>query len=131
MSDTKITDQISVVDDEEAIEWATWENMCEPREPEKIQLRNGKWVKFRPWIPQDRMAEIQRLCRGTGRGGRKNPDTRKFTLLVLKEIMLQPKVRTDQDKRAVMKADSAVIMHIINQVVDTEMFEQIQEDLGE
>lgn len=119
----------AVADDDGVREYATWADMCQPPEPEEVRLRNGKWIKFIPWVSAERMAEIQRVCRGSSRG--RNWDTSKFTLMILQEVMIEPRIRTDADRRAAMKADSSVVMGIINRVVDTETFERLQEDLGE
>lgn len=129
IDETAIREDGAVAADDEQKQYATWEDMCQPPEPVEVQLRNGTWIKFLPWLSQDRLSEIQRAC-GMGRKNR-DYDSKKFVQLVLKEVMIEPRVRTDADRRAILKADASIVSGIINRVVDTETFERLQEDLGE
>lgn len=127
--DVKDVIQEDGVDEKEPRRYATLEDFCQPPPIEERRLRNGAWIKYRPWIPADRMAEIQLICRGTRRG--QKWDTSKFFQYVLQEVLIDPKVRTDKDRKVVMKGDSAVILGIINETVGSETFAELQEELGE
>lgn len=107
--------------------YATWADLCEPPPVKEVQLRGGKWIKYRPWIPSDKMAEIQR--KATKPNGK--IDGAQFTTLILKEVMLVPRIETEADMRAAMKADSSMALALVNQTVDTETFNRLKEELGE
>jgi hypothetical protein len=111
----------------ETREYATWADMCQPPPVKEVQLKNGKWVKYLPWITMDEMAEIQRKASK----GRRRMDQALFMLLILQKIMIEPKVKTEQDRRAALKADSSIVLGVVNSVVDTETMDQLREELGE
>lgn len=111
----------------ETHEYATWADLCEPPPIKEVKLKNGKWIKYHPWMPMEKMAEIQRKASK----GRRRVDQAMFMLLVLQEVMIEPKVKTEQDRRAALKADSSVILGVINTVVDTDTMDRIKDELGE
>lgn len=109
--------------------FATLEELCAAPPPEDVLIpRLGKYVKVRFWIPADRMAEIQRESLTVG--GKKS-DPRKLMALILKETMIEPRIKTEHELRAIMKADSSFVLGIVNRVVDTSTFEELKADLGE
>jgi hypothetical protein len=114
-------------------EYATWADLCEPPPIRERQLRNGKWIKYRPWIPADEFAEIQRKARAQGRGQRRMDEAR-FMTLILEQVLLEPQIRNQKDFRAAQKADANVVLGVVNEVIDTSMFQLVDEteaDLGE
>lgn len=111
----------------ETREYATWGDLCQPPPVKEVKLKSGKWIKYLPWITMDEMAEIQRKASK----GRRRMDQAVFMLLILRKVMIEPKVQTEQDRRAALKADSSIVLGVINSVVDTETMDQLREELGE
>jgi hypothetical protein len=112
----------------EVHEFASWADLCQPPQPKEVKLSNGKYIKYLPWITTDRMAEIQRQCSRPGKAGM---DFQKFITLLLETVMIQPPVHNEADRRALLKAGSNVTTAIMNDVVDTDTFNKLKEDLGE
>ena len=120
-----VVDAVDGVVAEEKEVFATWDQLSNPGPPKIVEVhvggRNLK-IKYRSFIPADKMAGIQ--ARGRG-------DSKKVIADVLREVMIEPAVRTAADARRAMKANSRVIMGIVGEVMDTEAFKQLKVDLGE
>jgi len=112
-------------------EYATWSDLCEPPAVKEVQMRDGKWVMYRPWLPLDVFTVIQQKASVGRRGGRM--DNTKFMTLVLQNVLIKPKIVTPGDMKAARKADANLVMGIVNDVIDTSMFqlEEGEEELGE
>lgn len=114
-------------------EYATWADLCEPPAVREVQLKTGLWVRYRPFIPLDKMAEIQRKASFGRTRGRRGGDSDpvEFMLLCLQEVMLAPKITNRRDLKSARKASSSVMMGVISDVIDTSTFDELQEELGE
>lgn len=111
--------------------FATWADLCEPPKPKTIDY-NGKDIKYLPWIPADEMAEIQRKATARGkRGGGVRMDIRAYQMMVLKKVLIEPRIKTEDDERMAAKMDSRISLGILNDVLDQSTFDEMVEALGE
>lgn len=114
-------------------DFATFADLCESGKfVDKYYPQIGKTIRFRNFIPLDRLLQLQaRYNMLTGRAGQR--DSRGFLVAVLKEVLVIPRVETADDERLLLKANSAVLLDILGEVLGTqeESFRAVVEDLGE
>ena len=129
MSDTPIVEDGK----EEEIPFATLADLCEPLKPKVAIMPTAvgdRKVKYWPGLSPDKLESIKARHRPRGK---KRVDEVAFTLDILRAVMINPKIKTATELRALRKSAScgAFLINIVNEVVDTEFFEEIKEGLGE
>ena len=120
---------VDALDDGKEIVYATWEELCEPGGRQKrYRLRNGHYVLYTTFISLEKVAEIRLKAMV---GGRFN--NARFLALMLKEVLLDPRVESDDMLRNALKADGMALLDIINDVqnLNRAMREAEEEELGE
>jgi hypothetical protein len=120
-----MTDEVKAPVVSEEVPYASWDDLADPGPPIEVDvLVGGKKVrvKYRSFVAADRLADIQ--ARGRGKSKQVITD-------ILKEVMIEPPIQTTADARKAMKANGRVIMGIVGEVMDTQAFRELKEDLGE
>lgn len=84
----------------------------------------GKKIKFTT-LPWDKLIAF----RAAAGAGTPNYDQNKFTGLVFREIMVEPRV-TDADMRVIGKVDASIVGRIIDECIKPESL-KVQETTGE
>lgn len=113
-------------------QFASLGDLCEIGAPvTKVYPQIGKLIQFKPALPMDRYLFLQE--RYNLAGGKGKRDTRGFMVAVLKDVLVQPKIVTPDDERAILKANSGVIFDVLADVLGSndESFQAIKEDMGE
>ncbi len=113
-------------------QFASLADLCEIGAPvTKVYPQIGKALKFKPTLPMDRYLFLQE--RYNLAGGKGKRDTRGFMVAVLKDVLVEPRIVTPDDERAILKANSAVIFDVLADVLgrNDESFQAIKEDMGE
>lgn len=130
---TEVIDQAGNVVDDDSVPFATLEDLCEPLKPRTIIVETGngpRRVTYMPHLSADKLTALQTKHRGRGR--RAQMDTAGFMMDVVKECMISPRIKTMKELRAFRKGVSgSFVVNLLNQVVDTDSFEEMQDDLGE
>ena len=113
----------------EAGEYATWEDLCEPggRQRDYI-LRNGKRVRYTTFVPLEKVAQIRLKAMVGGRF-----DNARFVSLLLKEVMVRPRIDSDEQLRMALKADGMALLDVVSEVqnLNRALREAQEESLGE
>ena len=113
-------------------EFATWENLCESKDRvvDKYLPALGRWVRYRDFLPLDKVTRLQQQFGMTG--GRKR-DSVGFMVALLKEVMVEPKIRTKADEMAARKADARALLVIVGDVLgeEEESYKILRGDVGE
>lgn len=114
-------------------QFASLADLCEIGAPvTKVYPQLGNLaIQFKPTLPMDRYLFLQE--RHNLAGGKGKRDTRGFMVAVLKDVLVQPRITTPDEERAILKANSAVIFDILADVLgrNDESFQAIKEDMGE
>ena len=109
---------------------ATWDDLARsPNVVDKYFASIDKTIRFREFIRMERLLQLQTRFGMTG--GRSRRNSKGFFIAILKEVLVEPAVKTKQDERLVMKSNSKVLMDIVGDVLgaDDESFRALQEDL--
>lgn len=120
---------LEALGDESDVQYASWEDLCEPGGRQKLyKLRNGKYVRYTTFIPLEKVAEIRLKAM---KGGRFNNAL--FVGLLLKEVMIKPRIDSDEQLRVAMKADGMAMLDIVNEVqnLNRNLRQSEEEELGE
>ena len=124
-----VAEIVDSLDDGKQIVYATWEELCEPGGRQKTyKLRNGHYVLYTPFISLEKVAEIRLKAMV---GGRFN--NARFLGLMLKEVLLNPRIENDDQLRIALKADGMALLDIINDVqnLNRSLRQAEEEELGE
>jgi hypothetical protein len=112
--------------------FATFEDLCEgARYVDKFYPQIGGKVSFRTYIPLDKLLQMQ--ARHGMLGGRGRRDSKGFLVAVLKEVLINPRVDTQDKERLLLKSHASVLLDILGEVLGTqeETFRTVVQDLGE
>jgi hypothetical protein len=119
--------------DDESIPFATLEDLTEPPKPKTVVIQTGngqRRVTYIPYLSVDKLAAIQAKHRPKGRRG--EIDAAGFMMDIVEACLITPRVKTPKQLRALRKGGSgSFVTNLMNEVVDTEFFEEIKDDLGE
>ncbi len=86
----------------------------------------NKYILYRTTIPMDKMAEIQAKW-----SGQSSQAVLGRFIEMLKYLIVEPAIRTPEAERAVLKADSGLLLQIINEAVTPQQREEFKQSLGE
>ena len=110
-------------------DWATWADLCEPHGHNHIYtLPNGKKIEYTDFVHLDRLASLRMSAMVSGKF-----DNARFSVLLLKEVLIRPRIETEADLRMAMKADGVAMMEILGEVqrINVRLREVTSEALGE
>lgn len=117
---------------EEAVadeDWATWADLCEPQGRHRIHtLPNGKKIEYTDFVHLDRLASLRMSAMVSGKF-----DNARFSVLLLKEVLIRPRIETEADVRLALKADGIAMMEVLAEVqrLNVRVREMTSETLGE
>lgn len=116
----------------EVKQFVTLEQLCsedaQRDQAEKYLERYGGWIRYRTRVPLDMLLRAQkRFMSG------KKKDNEGFFVFLLRYLLLSPRVDTDEQARALLKADGRVMVEIIGQAVGnvSDMQEEAADEAGE
>lgn len=101
----------------------TWEELSTPKTRRLYVPKYGKYVEFLSMVPFDVNAQLQAQFLGAER------HWAAYGLAILEYVMVKPSLRTPEAKRAALKADGALLMQIINEVVNEKDAKEIKNAL--
>ncbi|OFW64175.1 MAG: hypothetical protein A2Y74_08555 [Actinobacteria bacterium RBG_13_63_9] len=110
-------------------DWATWADLCEPQGHNHIYtLPSGKKIEYTDFVHLDRLASLRMSAMVSGKF-----DNARFSVLLLKEVLIRPRIETEADLRLAMKADGVAMMEILGEVqrINVRLREVTSEALGE
>lgn len=81
--------------------------------------RYEAYIRHRTRVPLNMLLKAQSRYRL----GQKRADTEGYFVYLLRYLMLNPRITTDEEARALLHADGQVMMDIIGQAVDTDVEE--------
>ena len=93
--------------------------------------RGGAWVRYNTFIAMDVMLAVQaKYQMMSGTASKRN--SRGFIMDMLKRVLVKPAIRTDEDARLLLKANSRVLLDILGEVLgkDDEAFKTAVEDIS-
>lgn len=134
MNDEVLLDEKgNVIDENDGIPFATIADLCQPPMPKTIIVPTGNGsvkIKYMPYLSYDKLSMLQERHKPRRPGAQ--TDQRAFVMDVISEIMIEPKVKTEADKRAFLKgASGSLVLNLVNGVIDTSAFEEVRKELGE
>lgn len=120
-----MTDQTNLNTDN-STDFVTWDDLSTVKTTRlPLAKYGGKIVEFLNYIPLEDMAELQAKFMANNR-----KDYLGFSTAVLKYVMVNPPLKTDESVRAARKADSGVLLEIIGRVTSTQLAQEINDNLG-
>jgi hypothetical protein len=114
---------IDQIKDEQIVSWAELSTV----QTKRLYLPAfDKYIIYRTTIPMDKMAEIQAKY-----DGKQSQAILGRFVEMLKYLIVEPAIRTPEAERAVLKADSGLLLQIINEAVTPQQREEFKQNLGE
>jgi len=113
-------------------QFVTLEQLCsedaQRDQAEKYLERYGGWIRYRTRVPLDMLLRAQRRFMGG-----KKKDNEGFFVFLLRYLLLNPRIETDEEARALLKADGRVMVEIIGDAVGdvSDMQEEAADEAGE
>lgn len=96
---------------------------------ETFLARYGAYIRHRTRVPLNMLLKAQ----GRFRIGQKRPDTEGYFVYLLRYLLLNPRVESDDEARTLLHADGQVMLDIIGQAVNADIEEDADavDDAGE
>jgi len=124
-----VAEVLETLEEEKEVRWATWEDLCESGGRQKrYKLRNGAEVLYTTFVSLEKVGESRLKAMVGGRFIQA-----RFIALVLKEVLIRPRIETDEQFRNAMKADGMALLDIYNEVqnLNRALRNAQEEELGE